>query len=984
MNSTNAGFAPSGIRAGFNPNAASAFDANVNGNVFVNFGGTSITAAAGDGIKAFDYGIGDVTVSVGYGASITATQSATAASDNAPYGIGAFNFGPGDISVTTSSGDIITSGSSGIEAINEATTIAATAVALVTVSAAGTINVTGTIPTNTGLPPAGISAGFLGGTTAASNQNVNGTVIVNNAANITAAAGWGIYAYNYGNGDVTVNDSGTTVSGAQYGIEADAESGGGTGNIAINISSGATVSAASSYGIFALSKDVGNILVITSSGDTISSGSAGIEAVNQAAAIAASANSSIVVTTHGTINSGTALSGSGNPPAGITAGYQGGNTNLTTYPVATLNGNVVVNNLANINAAAGDGIRAFNYGIGNVIVNDDAGSITLGGSNPVNGYEIGINATNEGPGNIDVTTVAGILIDSRNGGSGIAAVNKAPAPWPGSTISVPSTSHVSVLAYGTIESGTVLTGSGAPAAGILAGYNPDAANTADDNVHGNVSVDDYASILAPAGTDGIRGFNYGTGTVTILAEAGATITAGRYGIGAFGFDGGDVSVTNYATVTGSTAAIETQATGSGAVLIDNYGAIAGDVISSGNAIFHNEAGAIWNLAGSSTFAGTSALINDGIIDTTGVSSITTSSVLTLVNSGVLEVQSGSLDVAAAVAGLGTFAIDSGSLLEFAASVSAGSIVAFEGTAATLKLDQVAQFGGSVTGFASGDTIDLVGINPANVSVSNSGSLQIAYGTGFIALGGHYNPVDFTVGPDGLGGTDVTWNHQAPVISTSGLTVTQTGATTTISGLQVSDFDAAAPTETFTITATTGAASSGTTVSPSTGSGLLTAINTGLGTGITYNPGATPPSTDKVTLSVTDGFGATDTVNFVFNLASSPTAPVTLVGTAGKDVIFATGFNDALTGGGGSDQFVFNQTTGAHTITDFSTINDHIDLTSLSSIVTAATLNAWLASNVKASTTSPADTVISLGSSETITLHNVLAANVHASDFIVHA
>ena len=405
--------------------------------------------------------------------------------------------------------------------------------------------------------------------------------------------------------------------------------------------------------------------------------------------------------------------------------------------------------------------------------------------------------------------------------------------------------------------------SGDPAAGILAGYNPDNSDIVDGNVSGNVYIDDHASITAAAGTDGIRGINYGTGAVTIVTEIGADITGGRYGIGAFAYDGGNVSVTNHAYVTGSTAAIDTLSTSTGMVFIDNYGAIAGDIVSSGNAIFHNEAGAIWNLAGSSTFTGTSALINDGIIDTTGVSSITTSSVLTLVNSGVLEVQSGSLDVAAPVAGPGTFAIDSGGLLEFAAPVSAGSVVAFEGTAATLKLDQVAQFGGSVTGFAFGDTIDLVGINPANVSVSNSGSLQIAYGTGFIALGGHYIPADFTIGSDGVGGTDVTWNHQAPVISTGGLIVTQTGATTTISGLQVSDSDTAALTETFTITATTGAASSGTSVSPSTGSGLLTAINTELGTGITYNPGTTPPSTDKVTLSVTDGFGATDAVNFVF-------------------------------------------------------------------------------------------------------------------------
>jgi hypothetical protein len=38
-----------------------------------------------------------------------------------------------------------------------------------------------------------------------------------------------------------------------------------------------------------------------------------------------------------------------------------------------------------------------------------------------------------------------------------------------------------------------------------------------------------------------------------FAEAGATITTGRYA--AFGFDGGNVSVTNYATVIGATAAI---------------------------------------------------------------------------------------------------------------------------------------------------------------------------------------------------------------------------------------------------------------------------------------------------------------------------------------------------------------------------------------------------------------------------------------------
>jgi hypothetical protein len=388
--------------------------------------------------------------------------------------------------------------------------------------------------------------------------------------------------------------------------------------------------------------------------------------------------------------------------------------------------------------------------------------------------------------------------------------------------------------------------------------------------------------------------------------------------------------------------------------------------------------------GQNVFTGASTLSNAGVIDSNGASVISGLSGIT--NTGLIEVLSGSLLLSEPVTGAGTALLYSATL-EFGGASDANVQFATSTTAisGTLILDDVSHFAGTVAGFTFGDTIDLLGIAPANVSVTNAGSLLVNYATGSFGLTGNYDPTGFSIATDGHGGTDITWSHQAPVISTSSLTVTQNGdGTTTITGLQVSDLDAAASTETFTMTATTGAAGSGTSVSPGSGTGLLTAINTELGTGITYNPGTTPPSTDKVALTVADGFGATDTVNFVFKAVSGATGPVTLTGTSGKDVIFATGNNDTLTGGGGADQFVFNKTTGAHTITDFSTINDHIDLTGLSSIVTAATLNTWLAGNVAASTTNPADTVISLGSSETITLHNVLAANVTASDFIVHA
>ena len=113
------------------------------------------------------------------------------------------------------------------------------------------------------------------------NLNVNGTVIVNNAANVTADAGYGISAYNYGNGDITVNSAaGTTVTGAVYGIYAHAEAVGATGNIAVNLYNNVTVNSTSSYGIHASSNNNGNISVITNSGDVINSGSTGINAVN--------------------------------------------------------------------------------------------------------------------------------------------------------------------------------------------------------------------------------------------------------------------------------------------------------------------------------------------------------------------------------------------------------------------------------------------------------------------------------------------------------------------------------------------------------------------------------------------------------------------------------------------------------------------------------------------------------------------------------
>ncbi len=90
---------------------------------------------------------------------------------------------------------------------------------------------------------------------------------------------------------------------------------------------------------------------------------------------------------------------------------------------------------------------------------------------------------------------------------------------------------------------------------------------------------------------------------------------------------------------------------------------------------------------------------------------------------------------------------------------------------------------------------------------------------------------------------------------------------------------------------------------------------------------------------------------------------------------------SLFGSGGADNFVFAANLGHAVIGNFAPGQDHIDL---SGIVTTGNVAEWMASHVAASPVNGLDTLISLGDNDTITLQNVAAANLHASDFIVHS
>ena len=443
--------------------------ANGFGNLVANVSGS--VAGTGNGIAGLwvqnlnQANTGNVTVTA-TGATVSSTQ----------YGIRALTAGSGKISATIDANSTINSGGTGVSVINFDTAIDPSAGSMIIVTASGTISSGSTLNLN-GSTPKGIDVGYYGAASGAStvNPNVNGSVLVNSSAQITAA-GYGINAYNYGNGDVTVNDTGGSINAGAIGIAAYAESTG-TGNVAINVASQATIGTtgvtAGTGAILGLSTNTGvsggtpvansaNVSII--SAGTINSTGSGIVAVDKSSTVSPVADSSILVTNSGAITSGTVLTGSNNQPAGILAGYLGGTAPPASgaWPVSGVFGNVTVNNSADITAAAGDGIRAYNYGTGDVTVNDSSGTIkaSLNNPSPVNGSGIGISAYNYGPGNITVMTGVGTTIDAQS--SGIFAINEASV--------APAASSISVTAYGAINPGFVQTANLSPAAGILAGF----------------------------------------------------------------------------------------------------------------------------------------------------------------------------------------------------------------------------------------------------------------------------------------------------------------------------------------------------------------------------------------------------------------------------------------------------------------------------------------------------------------------------------
>ncbi|QAU49560.1 hypothetical protein XH91_32165 [Bradyrhizobium guangzhouense] len=722
-----------------NFNAANAGDISI----------TQLGGAAGGafGIDATTQGDGDVGIDAG--GDITGTSI---------YGIRARSYGTGDITVTTEAGSVVTSGSSGIVAVNRATSLDGGDDSTVTVNAHGAIHSGGT--TNLGgNPPAGIQAGYAGSTNgSAANTGVSGTVVVNNYADITAGAGSGIDAYNYGNGDVTVNSfAGTSISVSgtkSYGIQASALSGG-TGDIAVTLGTGVTISGATAYGIKAYSIDAGDITVTLATGDSITADSSGIVAVNYATAIDGDLHSAITVEAHGTIHSGTTPNNDGATPGGIIAGYKpGGNATFS----GAVNGDVIVDSDATITADAGYGIQAFTWGAGNVTVSTgETSSITAAGT--------AIRASDHGGGDVSVT----------NEGSATGAVGLSALATGAGNITIVNDGH--------------LTGTGAT--GISVTQN-------DDNATGATYITNHGYVV---GADGHAAIYIQENTSdTGIATIDNTGTIGPV-------DATSVASTTYAIV-------ET----GGAIAINNSGHIDGNIWVA-SATFDNKAAGIWTVSGTSAFGTLSKIDNAGEIDLHDGALVSSADGLTfgitnsgkieswgsasitgnITNTNTIEIHTdGTLSLFGSLSGSGSVTIDTGATLVVDAAVS--QTITFGGTGAELDI-HTTDFGGSIAGLAATDKIDLSSIDYgpgtsavylANDDASTGGTLTITDAAGnHISLtltGADYSHAVFAGSDDGSHHTLITVNaaDDAPKFTTDGATLTAsfaeladtTGASTT--------------------------------------------------------------------------------------------------------------------------------------------------------------------------------------------------------------
>ena len=556
--------------------------------------------------------------------------------------------------LTFGSDDTITSGSSSPSTIdNSAGTITVSSGAQVTlgnvVISGGTVNNTtvGTSPSTNGIVVTGTKAAF-------------DDVILNNTGTITVSSG-----------AILALDDGATVSGGTLSIallgaveiENNTNTNGATFDSAA-ITDGGTLTIAS-----------GATLSFDGTGNTIIGGSGSTVTVENSGTIALAASGSLVLNgiqiSDGSTGQITVASGAtlrvGSSDSGITVSG-------ATFDSGTVNNNGTITVGTDASLTLQDGVKVVG---GTINVNGSSTLFIENGSGNAGATLDGVNLQNSGTIQVDGSVLGGtpatvnlILTDGSviNGGTlsiggsgGEVEIQHGSGLGPDYGATFDSGITVNNQGTITVDSGATLSLVGSTATTII-GTGSTAAQASGSQTHGGIANSgafELGTTAASASLDiGAMVTLYGSGTLTL--ENGKDIVTGASG-------GGELF--NYGTIAGAGS-------------IDN---------SSGNGLtLTNEAGGVVdaNVSGETLTLNTgNQIVNDGTLEATSGGILQLDDAVTNSGAGVIEVNGGTVEITSN------------------ANV-AGDSVTFASAGGTLQLDASQSYTGKISGFGSGDVVDM--------------------------------------------------------------------------------------------------------------------------------------------------------------------------------------------------------------------------------------------------------------------------------------
>ena len=382
---------------GVTVNAGAAITGADDGIDVLNEGGGSIAITASGTISAGGDGRGDAGIfaqndSDGDGITILAENAITVSGE---YGIYVYNEGSGAVTVRNS-GDIIGKGDQGLYIYQAGTTVSATVRRVegdddgIRLRHYGSGSATITI--------------VQGGSISAENKAIHATgsgsgdIILVASGAITGDTEQGVYAYQSGNGNLSVSVE--AVGGDEEGIEAKNF---GSGNLTIT-ATGAITAGRLHDGVLAYDDSSGGVTVTVSS---VTGGDDGIQIINKSGGdTSATINGDVVSTGSSSANVGLDIF-SDNEGGAITVNVMSG-ANITGVNAVVIehegSGDVTFNSSGSINGRSG--------GRNGIDITSHGGNIDLTISGNVYGRENGIEITNSGSGSTKITINSGAVRSS--------------------------------------------------------------------------------------------------------------------------------------------------------------------------------------------------------------------------------------------------------------------------------------------------------------------------------------------------------------------------------------------------------------------------------------------------------------------------------------------------------------------------------------------------------------------------------------------